>query len=173
MSVDLRRGDIFFVRTGGIGRMIRAVTRAWSKDGSARYNHTGSITDILGGTFEARSRIGRYDLSAWYGRDMLVVRPIVPYAVSNTALKQVVAMHDGQRYPWWRLPLHLIPWLARRISYKGRYLVCSELTAKHLYYTGKVDDYVGVNPDDLADHVTKNPGFHIVYEGRIDPGTQH
>jgi hypothetical protein len=163
--MNLQPGDVFCVRTGGIGQAIRAVTRFWSKDGRTKHNHSGIVIGHNWETFEAKNRIGRFNLAAYIGRPVIIARPFVFPELIQPALDRVILQHSGQIYPWWRLPLHIVPWLARKVSYKGRYLVCSELNAKYLYHVGIRDrHFTGVNPDTLADEM-KSGRYTILFNG--------
>lgn len=173
MRERLRVGDVFCSRnTSPFSRAIMAAERLWSKDGEAEYGHAGIITSTGGDTFEALWTIGPSHLQRYAGSKVLIARPvktmagmpIVRFSI-DAALWKVREQHEGQRYPLWRLALHIIPPLARHVSC-GKYLVCSELTAKYLRLLQTHNMIpAGVNPDDLADAFRAHDCFDVVYEG--------
>ena len=66
---------------------------------------------------------------------------------------------------WSYLYRHMIPPLAKYISYSGRFLVCSELTAKYENFIGmRQGPFTGVNPDDLGDGWRTDKNYIIVHD---------
>ena len=81
------------------------------------------------------------------------------------AVRAIIAAHLGDRYPLWRLALHLAPPLAKFLA-TGDRLVCSELVAKYLHLIGARGlPYTGVNPDQLADEARRWRNIDVIYEG--------
>ncbi len=158
----------------GIGKPIRWAERFWAKDKQAEYGHTGIITGSNGETFEALGTIKESDLFKGYaGKKVMIVRPLTKESVDGVqeAIWALKIKHLGQVYPGWRLLLFLVPPLARRISYRGKWVVCSELTAKFLWMIGvRHGGYAGTNPDDLVDEWRMGRDYEIVFEGLL-PGT--
>lgn len=167
MVDDIQKGDIFFTQgTGFVSSSILKITAWWSADCSATYSHTGIILDPLGKTVEAlpsgiKSQF--FDF-AYKGKKVLVVRPLQQKDLIDSALKQVMAEHFGEIYPTWRLPLFLIPPLARLCA--SNILVCSEFVGKFLWLAKlRHGKFKGTAPDTLADEVRDSRHFEIIYEG--------
>ncbi len=172
--VSVQLGDVFVTANNTtLGFWIRLAERVWAKDGNARYGHAGIILDSTGTTFEALPDGLKYStLDDYFGTEVLIVRPVRslvgnPVVRFNraVAIKKVVDDHLGQRYPSWRILLHIIPPLARATS-NGNHFVCSELTARYLHEFGAWPEVVaGINPDDLADALQRWKCFELVYKG--------
>lgn len=176
MKLDLRLGDVFAVNSGSpIAKAINKVSGFNSADGVSTFNHAGIITDngILPGsdliqTFEALRKLELYSLQRYSGREIIIARPSATDSVKRISLLRIVQRHKGQGYPWWRIPLHLYPPLARKVSYKGKYLVCSELVAKYELYLGIRNlDFTGATPDKLAEEWEHWRDFEIIYKGKL------
>lgn len=171
---NVRLGDVFVTSNDTkLGFLIRLAEKFWAKDGKARFGHAGIILDSRGTTFEALPDGLKYStLDEYCGSEVMITRPVQslthnPILRLNKAiaLRKVVACHLGQKYPYWRILLHIIPPLARRIS-KGERLVCSELTAKYLREIGAWGEVVaGINPDDLADAFEVRDSFDVIFDG--------
>ena len=173
MRPKLKAGDVFCSQNlSAFSRVIVAAEKFWARDGVAEYGHAGIITSVSGDTFEALGTIRADHMAKYSGSKVLIARPvktladmpIVRFSI-DAALWKVREQHEGQRYPLWRLALHLVPPSARRIG-SGDYVVCSELTAKYLrlLQTHRMVP-AGLNPDDLADAFKSSRCFDIVYEG--------
>ena len=160
MSIQLKPGDIFCTRNPmWLGRAINAVQWFWSQDGESKYSHAGIILDETGLTFESLWTIRRSHLDAYRGVEVLIGRDI---GMTESRFFQCwlrVMDHEGQWYPGWRLLLHLLPPVSK-LSVTGR-PVCSELTWK--FVDGK--NFMGVNPDTIADRIRQWHRFDVIYEG--------
>jgi len=179
-----------------LGTAICAIERFWAPDGRAEFGHTGIVTNADGDTFEALWRIKRQNLfEAYAGQKVLIARwvglpehgiPGMTDELGQMAMMEIEKSYEGHRYPGWRLALHLVPPMAKYISYKGRFGVCSEITAKFLYnchlaltdlghfamcpngrYWPRHDRWLGTNPDRLADEWGRWQGYRIVHYGAL------
>jgi len=171
--IQLIPGDFFGTRNPmALGRGINAVQWFWSKDGESKYSHSGIITSEKGDTYEARWWIRNYHLSDYIGEGIVIARfESLNQNKFFNALQILKARHDNQFYPFWRIPLHIFPPLAKFGSWKGKWVVCSELTAEQEYLLGlRHSHYTGTNPDTLADEWHRWQGWIIIAEGilRID-----
>ncbi len=181
MDIKLQPGDLFLTRNPqALGRGINAVQTWWSKDGKSTYSHAGIIIDDKGTTFEALWTLKRQNLfDAYAGEKICIARwEYMTEKIAKAALSKLMAQHEGQMYPAWRLFLHIIPPVAKYTSWGGKFAVCSELVAKFLYFahleTGMTDSYgykwprhkhyCGANPDMLSDEVHRWRGYGIVFE---------
>lgn len=165
---DLHPGMVFATSNPqGIGKPIRWFEKLYAKDRHAQYGHTGIIQDVAGSTFEALWTITESNLFDRYkGSKVLIVQPKVTREEAVTMIDALKEEHLKQIYPAWRLLLHLVPPLARRVSYKGKWVVCSELVAKYLFLIGiRHSSFAGTNPDNLVDEWRKWRDYEIVWEG--------
>jgi len=168
--IQLQAGDMFAVNSGSpIAKAINGVSGFWSADGKSKYNHAGLIINHLGDTFEALRKLDCYNINAYKGRPILIARPKVegdaPKKIAEV-LQSLMLRHRGQKYPWWRIGLHLIPPLARKVSYKGLWLVCSELVAKAAWMLKvRHENYTGTTPDKLAEEWVHWKEYDIIFEG--------
>ena len=160
MKVQVQKGDLFCVSSAGIiSRMIIAVEWFHSKDGRAHFGHAGIVTDDKGGTLEALWTVKHAHLDRYRGQRMFVVRPLrqlnrgeITPTLVDRALEEIEREYLGRIYPVWRIPLHLVPPLAKWLSWKRKNLVCSELVARYERLIGVRDSIsTGINPDDLDD----------------------
>jgi len=165
--IELKQGDVFAVCSDSwLAKSINAVAGWNAADGESEYNHAGIITTANGRTFEALRRLDFYHLDAYRGRKIIIARPEASQAAKHTALLKVTHLHRGQIYPAWRIPLHIYPPLARKISLDGKYLVCSELVAKYAWMAGvRNPPYTGATPDMLVDEWCNWKNFNIIFEG--------
>lgn len=172
-SPTLLPGDVFVVRgRGSVAAAIRAVEWCLSDDNEAIHGHAGIITSSAGDTIEALWTVRRATLARYSGQTILIARPAQTIfsgaPISPTAKGLAIAAigeHLGRVYPLWRLPLHLVPPLAKFLGF-GRWLVCSELVAKYLVYiAARCEPFTGVNPDTLADEWRRWKNFDIIYAG--------
>lgn len=168
---ELRAGDVFATRNPqGLGAAINVAQKFWSADGESRLGHAGIIQNRYGLTLEARWTITEVDLFEQYaGAEVVIARPIeADFSRVMVALDRLRREHLGQWYPAWRLLLHLVPPLARKISAGGRFVVCSELVAKFLYKIGvRHKQYMGTNPDTLVDEWRHWKNYTIIFEGTL------
>lgn len=171
MPLQLMAGDVFAVENPMIlGRAINAAQLFWSDDNEATYSHNGIITDPTGKTLETLWTVREQNLYDRYaGKRVLVARPDSPEPFIRSAIDQIRKDHLGQWYPAWRLPLHLIPPFAKYLTIGGRFLVCSELTAKFLFLAGaRHGQYTGTRPDTLADEWRHGRRYTVLFEDYLE-----
>lgn len=175
--VQVQTGDTFCSASPWIiGRWIVAVSAWWlSADAHAVYGHSGIITSNDGDTIEALWRVrSRNIYEAFSGQQIVIARPLkdlegfyVTAIDKSEAVKQIIMDHHKTLYPWWRIPLNLIPPLARKFATK-KYVVCSEMTAKFAWLIGvRHNQYPGTTPDQLSDEFHRwKQQYEIIYEGK-------
>ena len=175
--ITLQRGDVFVCEgnMGVVSAAIRGAQRILSRDNRADYGHAGIITSATGDTLEALWTVRHGHLDAYAGQRVLIARatsslyrPQAPISLRtrDLALEQIERQHLGRIYPVWRLPLHLVPWVAKYATI-GRWLVCSELVAKYLTLIAARDlVYTGIAPDTLADEWVCWRNFDVLFEGQ-------
>ncbi len=166
--MDLKKGDIFFIeRKTALGRFINWAQRLLSADGEAIYNHSGIIISDDGQTLESLDTVRSHDfVSRYRGLNALVARPLAPHKVKSDAVDKVVAVDFGKKYPWYRFLILVLPFFAKYID-NGR-SVCSELTAKYLYYAGvRHEFYQGTTPDKLVDEASHWKNYNVFFEGVV------
>ncbi|MDX9894349.1 MAG: hypothetical protein RBS34_02820 [Desulfofustis sp.] len=173
-DIELRAGDLFCVRSAGLlSFAILAVERFNAKDDRAEFGHSGVIVDALGSTFEALATLRYGSLDRYRGKHVLIARPVLKVSRSpvqrydrQAAINRVIREHQGQIYPFWRIPLHLVPPASKYLSVAGRWLVCSEVVAKTESYMGVLSGpYAGRNPDDLADRWRLSWTHQVLFDG--------
>lgn len=166
---QLQAGDVFGTRNPmALGRAINVIQRLWSHDNEAKYSHSGIILNSKGDTFESLWTIKKQNIwNEYVGKEIIIARPLgVDPRVIDKVLKGLIAKHEGQWYPVWRLPLHILPPLAK-IMWLNR-PVCSELTAKYEWGIGiRHGQWAGTNPDTLADEWRRWKNIKIVWEGEL------
>jgi hypothetical protein len=161
--MSFRPGMVFAVKSDSwLAGAINACQRIRAVDDESTYNHAGLITDNIGTTFEALSKIGYSKLGGYTG-----CRVIIAQHVKMTGLRFEDAFSrikhlDGCIYPFPRLFLHLLG-LAKYVHW--RYPVCSELVGKFEFEAGLRKNWWGINPDNLADEWKISRYYDIVYEG--------
>ena len=165
--IELRPGDFFCVENPAfLGRAILLIERFWAKDNEARFSHAGIVIDTAGGTIEALWRIRPGRIDQYAGKNIIVGRwkPMTPERFQ----KGLDSVQDdiGRFYPFWRLPLFLIPGAAKWISI-GKFTVCSELVCKFLLGAGfrEVGGWKGQEPDDVADMIERWRSVELVFQG--------
>ncbi len=152
-----------------LSKTINAVQKFNATDGQSKYAHAGIIINETGSSYESLWTIRRAHIREYIGKEILIgrheamTRPLFLKGWAN------IAVHDGQGYPWWRLPLHLFKPIAKYAS-SGKFPVCSELACKFLKECGLVDEWRGKNPDDIADMIHKWRGWSVVFEGTLQDG---
>lgn len=146
-----------------LGRMINAVQKFHSPDNESTYTHAGIIISDQGHTFESLWKIRRNHIREYAGSKLIIGRHVKMNLTLFSKGWVVVRQHDGQMYPFWRLPLHLYRPLAKYIS-TGNFPVCSELACKFMVSCGLMDYWKGRNPDDVADMIRKWKDYEIIYE---------
>jgi len=167
-DIKLLPGDIFCSRNPmWLGIAINAVQRFWDVDNQCDYGHAGIITGVFGNTLEALWTVKAQNV--WRAYDspdrggLLIGRNQNMTYDKFLAGMEAVKVYKGNPYPLWRLFLHLIPPLGKYLS-TGKFLVCSELTAKFLVGAGELNFYKGVTPDYLQDMIEHWDEWDIVYE---------
>lgn len=162
--MELKPGDIFCTRNPmALGRAINFVQKANSEDNQSKYSHAGIIIGPAGRTFESLWTIRKSYLIAYGGMEVLIGRNehMTPELFEHGWKN--VKRHEGQCYPFWRIPMHIIPFVSKMGS--GKWPVCSELACKFLEAVDLVDYWRGKCPDDIADMIHKWKGWSTVYEG--------
>lgn len=164
--IRLKPGDVFVTKGDTfISKSICGVTRFWSTDNEAKYNHSGFIMDPDGTTFEALWKIGRARLQDRAGAPVLIARhrDMTPekYQYGWNSVKDL----EGAVYPVLRIPLHFFH-LAKYVHWK--FTVCSENVAKFLNGAGLWRYYWGVTPDDLADVWEISKYYDVIFQGDLD-----
>lgn len=154
-----------------LGVAINGFQKIWSRDNKSEYSHAGIITSVKGETFEALYTIKSQNLfEAYAGTGVLIARYTgLPWNEGyriNAAISEIKERHEGQWYPFWRLPFQIIPPLAKYLSWGGKFVVCSELVAEYLHLVGaRHAQYTGTNPDTLSDEWHRWKNFEIIFEG--------
>lgn len=162
-------GDGFLLHSGGVFQEINnAVQNLRSRDGKVVYSHAGFFTSCKGDTFEARLRIGQYDIKDFIGDKVFFYRHSCMN--DNTFYKhynKIKAKSDGKMYPIYRLAFHLFPFTARWAPFDRG--VCSEKVAQLYHMCEFMQYWKGVTPDDLHDMVCDPwaSQWSIIYEGRL------
>jgi len=165
--MNYQQGDIFVTAnpSAWLGRAINTIQRINSSDNSSTYTHAGIIISPLGTTYESLWTIRRGHISKYSGHRILIGRHKHMTKGVYQNCWNAVRRHEGQRYPWWRLILHLYRPLAKYIS-NGKHPVCSELVAKFLVPTGSIVYWRGKCPDDIADMIHKWRDWKVLLERR-------
>lgn len=165
--MEIKQGDVFVTTSPSwIAKAINSVSGFWSSDGQSKYSHAGIVVSKCGVTFEALKQLNYGTMDRYIGKPVMIVRPKVRRADVVQALQEIVTEYQGDVYPAWRILLHLVPPLARKISNDGKFLVCSELVAKYLHKVGlRHNMFTGTTPDTLAEEWRHWKDFEIVYEG--------
>lgn len=173
-KVKVQTGDSFCSASPQLlGRIIIVVTAWLSSDGHAKYGHSGVIINDKGDTIEALWRVkSRNIYDNFKGKPLVIARPVLDLTGTpitperkKFAIKKILLDHHRKMYPWWRVPLQIIPPLARRLATR-KHVVCSELTAKDLYLVGsRHNQYPGTTPDQLSDEFHHWKQYEIIYEG--------
>jgi len=167
----LQAGDIFCTANPmWLGKAIMAVERFNATDNRAEYSHSGIILGPTATTFEALWTIRRNGLfNSYAGKKILIGRNLLMTKERYQAGWDKVSDLEGRWYPFHRLPLNLIPPLAKYFA-TGKFAVCSELAAKFLVGAGLFEYWKGVNPDHVTDVIQHYREWITVFEG-ILPAT--
>ena len=166
MKVDLQPGDFFVVRSKS--RLARLISWFEQSDPGAdfRYTHAGIITSESGDLFEAVLTVRHGNLDRDYKDCPILIgryNGMTPEKFRRAYAK--VLRHDGQWYPWWRLPLQALH-LDRYLP--SDHLMCSELATEQAdYATGMPEfkNFYGWTPAILATAFEHWREFKIVYKG--------
>jgi hypothetical protein len=172
---ELKAGDVFCTENPGVlGKAINFMQKLTASDDESVYSHAGIVTSMDGKTFEALWTIRPDHLSNRKGQKVLIARPLFKDLSNNRitefdkklALTQIIKKYINWVYPVWRLPLHIVPFMAKYVSAHGRFLVCSELVGLYLYKIGaRHEHFTGTSPDDLADEFKHYRNYEVIYEG--------
>lgn len=170
--LNLEPGDYFCTHTDSwIATGINIFQKLYSPDEAAKYNHAGIITSPGGDTFEAKKTINNYHLDEYIGTEIVIFRldDAGPALVKNI-IHQLRLDHEGVIYPAWRIVFHVLgPWVARKIGFGKRWLVCSELVAKFLFLMGfRHESFRGTTPDRISDEGHRWKGVTAIGEGVLD-----
>jgi len=165
-NIKLQYGDVFASSNHALdAKIIDFVEKIWSHDNEAYYNHTGIIINPDGTTLEALLTVRSQNIyRAYHGRKIIIARwKYMNHETFHLAF-QGIKREIGKLYPLWRLPLHIIPPLAKYLGFG--HMVCSELVAKFLYLAGaRYSQYQGTNPDTLVDEWRYWRSYEIIFEG--------
>lgn len=167
----LQAGDIFCTANPmALGRAIKAIERFNSIDNRADYSHSGILLGPTATTFEALWTTRRNGLFNTYaGKQVLIGRNLMMSKERYEKGWDGISHLEGRWYPFWRLPLNVIPPLAKYLA-TGKNAVCSELAAMFLVKAGLFDYWKGINPDHVADVIQHYRDWIVVFEG-ILPAT--
>lgn len=164
--VELLPGDVFCTAaTGWLGRAICWTQSAWEVDGRAEFSHAGFMAARPGVTVEALARGLCYgDLGRYFGLRVLVGRHRRMDLGAFIRARETWAKDIGRIYPYWRLALHMVPFLPRLV-FSGAWYVCSERTAQMLSVAVGFPAVKGVTPGYLADAIERWDDFDVVADG--------
>lgn len=166
--IEVKAGDVFGTSNpnSNVGWGIEKIQKWNSRDNESIYTHSGVIINSEGDTIESLWTVCTQNIFEDYSTNKIIIArwdKLTDLAWENSY--QMLMGHYGDKYPFWRLPLHIIPPLAKYLSFTGM-PVCSELVAKHLYYIGARHRWwTGTCPDTLADEWRRWKGYTIVFEG--------
>lgn len=160
----LQPGDQFGAKTAGfVPDAIITIEHIYSPDHEADKSHVGVLVDEKGKTFEARWKIGHYNLADYKGCEIVIARHIFMNDERFAAGYRAILKYDGKRYPWWRLGLHLFG-LADNLHRIDR-PVCSEANGKFEVGAGLRQDCWGLTPDNLCDEWHSSKYYQVIFEG--------
>lgn len=167
--IPVLKGDVFGTENPTmLGGAINAIQKWNSRDNESKYSHSGVLINSQGDTIEALWTVKNQNLFTDYaGKNVIVARwmPMTENAWERCYL--MLMGHFGDKYPLWRLPLHILPPLAKYLSFTGM-PVCSELVAKYLACLGARGRWwTGTCPDTLADEWRRWKGYEIIFEGTL------
>lgn len=125
------------------------------------YSHAFFVSHHEGFIYESAEFIGCNHLSKYVGKRVLIARPEMSRGQYDKGLEGIRPL-IGKRYPAYRLALFLLG-LADNLASGA--LVCSELVAKFLIFSGigGFQDFRGVTPDDIED--ASREKYEIIFEG--------
>lgn len=168
MNIELRRGDVFCAASPWVlGKAILVAQKLWSHDNEALYSHAGIIESPAGETFEALWRVRRAHLDGYVGQPIIIARPRANEQLINERLDLLQQRYEGSRYPIHRLIMHMLPPVAKLGT--GGLVVCSELVAALLWMLAvRHKQYLGTNPDTLADEWRQGYSCDVIFEGKLE-----
>jgi len=163
-EIELKPGDIFLTRNPmWLGRLINFVQKFWSQDDNSKYSHAGIIMSKYGDTFESLWTIKASNLKEYKNKEIIILRFKNMSARRFRNGMNAVFEHKGQLYPFHKLTLMLIPPLGKKINFGS--VVCSELTAKFIKFSGWDIYWKGMSPDGLDDFTKNHRDCDIVFKG--------
>ena len=166
--MKLEKGDVFATSNPmALGKVINFIQKLNNLDNQSKYSHIGLIIEPDGKTFEA---LWHYESRNIFDieDDIIIFRnkrmDTEKFLTGWEGIKHL----KGRLYPFYRLPLFILPFLAKISVFKKP--VCSELIAMFLYYAGlrNTTQSFGVDPDDLVDRWRIHRDYEIVFEGKLD-----
>jgi len=166
---SIRPGDGFLIYNGSFfQKLVNAFQLLVSRDGEAVYSHAGYFTSYSGTTFEARVKIGHYDIKDFLGCKVLFFRH--KCMNDRTFYKHYDYLKnksEGRIYPFYRLAFHLLPFTARWAPFDRG--VCSEKVAQLYYLSEFMSYWKGIKPDYIHDMVCDPwaSQWSIIYEGKF------
>lgn len=185
----IKPGDILLTAVSSkLSKTIRYLQEFQGDE--AIYSHVGIFTKLQGTLLEAKRHLDFYSLTDYRNTQICVVRhaELTPakYQQGLRALEDNI----GQRYPYYRLALHLLDNIVnlfkRKVLRRPKIVrpftslisfdhpVCSEWIAQFLLEAGVTvpwGSWHGINPDDFDDARLKMPTiFQTVIEGRLTDG---
>lgn len=165
MVIDLYPGDVFCTANPWmLGKIILWTQRLWSSDNEALYSHAGIIDSPAGATFEALWRVRHAHLSDYSGKPIVIARPRASQEKIEARLNMLKERFAGKAYPLHRMAMHILPPVAKLGT--GGFVVCSELVAAYLWMLGlRHKQYLGANPDTLADEWSQGYCCDVIFEG--------
>jgi len=165
----LKPGDFFSSDSvSEFGSLTVKVEKLWAKDGEAKYSHSGIIVNADGGTVESKSTVREGNISDYIGHNLIIGRWRKMSPDAFNAGLSAIKYNMGTLYPFWRLPMFMIPFLAK-IATTWNLGVCSELVAKFLLGAGmtEIGKWQGQNPDDIAEIIEHYRSVDIIFQGKI------
>jgi hypothetical protein len=179
MEPEVRAGDFVVVGKpfgGGdfLGSAISAVEET-DAVGDSKFVHSFVVASAAGTIIDTLMRVQYGKLSDYANCPMLIGRYRRADKENIARALSSIKSDLGKLYPAWRLVLDFFH-LGRMVHSDG--IVCSERTAKHLWYlTGIASfrNWFGWTPSDIADVIENWRQFDIVFERkritrRRDPG---
>jgi hypothetical protein len=178
-KINLKLGDTFETKNPmALGFMINGVQFLHSKDNKADKSHSGIIINANGDTFEAGIKVPGKFFHVYGSRN--IYKDLGPNASikiwrytgpCKMPMKEAIdflrAKYEGRIYPYWRLPLFIIPWIPKFVHFTDK-PVCSESKSMYYQLIG-ARDYTpwGVNPDTLDDEQREWRDYELVFEGKL------
>jgi hypothetical protein len=166
-NIIILPGDVFATTNRMVlARGINAFQRFWAHDNISEYSHAGIIIDSMGNTLESNWTVERKNIFTDYkDKKVIIARPLGLTAEKFVEAFTEIKKHEGRWYPAYRLFFHMFPPTAKYLSF-GKWLVCSELTAKWEYLIGyRHKFYAGTNVDMIVDEWRHWKNFKIIFEG--------
>jgi len=170
-DVVLKACDFFGTENPmALGWGINKVQKFNSRDNKSVYTHSGIIMNSQGDTIESLWTVDSQNIWKGYaGKRVIIARwEFLEDEQWEKAYLMIMDKHWKKKYPWWRVPLQIIPPLAKYLSFTGM-PVCSELVAKVEHWIGARHRWwTGTTPDILADEWRLWKGYSVMIEGIIE-----